>query len=297
MNSRNKGVITVEAALILPMIIVLCFSLLLFFQILTVQVRMQAALEEATKQLAVAEYFGNMFEEVEGQLAGGLAGYVEKYVVSELNEELVGTILVGELGKNWLDKTMIRGGSKGLKVTQSLLARENSLIDVRVDYSYVLPLIPGNIISLDFSQRSVRRMWTGKQVLGSNGKNEGTDDEPANEESYENVYITKTGKVYHIYRDCSTLKRTVKSCSFSDITDKRNDSGGKFYPCEYCKRGDSNVVVYYTVDGNRYHNSRTCGSLMRYISEISMKDIGVRPLCKVCQKRKTAIESELNGVA
>ena len=49
------------------------------------------------------------------------------------------------------------------------------------------------------------------------------------------VYITQYGEVYHIEKMCSYLVRNIKAASLAEITDLRNASGGKYYPCSLCK--------------------------------------------------------------
>lgn len=131
--------------------------------------------------------------------------------------------------------------------------------------------VPFDILSkrLIFLQTMYIRHWTGYD------RSEGLEKEM--------VYITKTGEVYHRTIQCSHLQVSIREVSFQDIDTYRNRSGGKYYPCEQCAKGSCGDKVYITTEGERYHCSRNCSSLLRFIQKVERLAVedSHRP-CKTC---------------
>ena len=99
----------------------------------------------------------------------------------------------------------------------------------------------------------------------------------------EMVYITKTGEVYHRTIQCKHLQLSIREVAFRDIDTCRNRSGGKYYPCEHCTKGSCGERIYITTEGDRYHSSKSCSSLLRFIQKIEKSKVedSHRP-CKTC---------------
>ena len=52
------------------------------------------------------------------------------------------------------------------------------------------------------------------------------------EEQEEYVYITENGTVYHRERNCTHLTLSIELAGKDEVGQLRNESGGKYYPCE-----------------------------------------------------------------
>ena len=87
------------------------------------------------------------------------------------------------------------------------------------------------------------------------------------------VYVTKYGTVYHESLSCRHLNITILSVSMDGLDTRRNKSGGKYKPCEYCIRGKGSGVVYITPEGDRYHSNRDCRGLLRNIRKVKLADV------------------------
>lgn len=97
------------------------------------------------------------------------------------------------------------------------------------------------------------------------------------------VYITPEGSVCHRSRDCTYLRLSVRSMSAGELKTARNNSGGKYTPCEYCvKNAKAAAVVYITDYGNSYHNNRGCQGLKRTVMAVPWPEAKERPLCSRC---------------
>lgn len=95
------------------------------------------------------------------------------------------------------------------------------------------------------------------------------------------VYITPTGTKYHFSRECTYLKIKISLFPEEAVSSLRNNSGGKYYPCEQCNpKGCS--LVYLTEWGNRYHGEADCPALKRTVYMIPLSEAGDRSACSKC---------------
>ena len=118
------------------------------------------------------------------------------------------------------------------------------------------------------------RKWTGYDVL----------QEGVQEETEEWVYITPHGTRYHRDRDCSHLRVTIKCTGYDEIRSLRNEDGSRYTACEMCARNGSITVVFYTPQGNRYHNSLQCSGLKRSVENVPISEVGSRSACSTCAR-------------
>ena len=117
--------------------------------------------------------------------------------------------------------------------------------------------------------RSLRRLWTGTVLLQ---QEEHAQEEADEEETV--VYVTENGEVFHRSLQCRILKIRPVAVPASEVGALRNNSGGKYYPCDYCCHGRpvSEGLVYITDDGIRYHADRDCGEITRYVRKIAFSE-------------------------
>ena len=118
-------------------------------------------------------------------------------------------------------------------------------------------------------------------------------EEEQQEESPEDdriVYITEEKVVYHQSLDCPSLNLVITSCLFSDVSQKRNTAGGKYYPCEKCAKGARPDTVFIAKIGDRYHYRRDCSGLKRTITQITLSE--ARKTRRVCKRCKTKDDTE-----
>ena len=129
------------------------------------------------------------------------------------------------------------------------------------------PLLPVRITS----QLSVHT-WTGYSGDGQD-----------QEQTEEMVYIAQTGSVYHQSPSCSYLELSVESVSQGELDRRRNESGGKYYPCERCmEKGNASSSVYITGSGNRYHSQMTCSGLKRTVRMVEKSKLRGWRVCSRC---------------
>lgn len=163
----------------------------------------------------------------------------------------------------------IQGGRQGISFLHSNIKDE--WVDIIASYRLKLPfsLIP--LPNIPIVQRFRIRAWTGEDGLADKAVTE------------KMVYITKTGRVYHMTRECTHLKLSIQTVMYSQISDLRNVDGAKYYACKKClKDSKSKDTVYITDDGSCYHNSLNCSGLKRQIEEIPIVEVGERACCSRC---------------
>lgn len=119
--------------------------------------------------------------------------------------------------------------------------------------------------------QTVLRAW-----VGFTGENFSREDVS------EMVYVTESGTVFHKDHDCTYLSLSIHSVSGAAVSTRRNESGGKYDPCEYCAKGSRPANVYITNYGSSYHYDRNCQGLKRTIRAIPLAEAGGMKACSKC---------------
>lgn len=168
----------------------------------------------------------------------------------------------------------------GLTVSfgESRLLQENDEIDLIVTYRMDIPFSLLPIPDISMRQRVHTRAFTGVERRGQDENRTDTI-----------VYVTETGRVYHLTRECTYLKLSISQILYGDLLTKRNESGGKYKACEKCCKNKSltdSSSIWITNYGDRYHTTASCSGLKRSIREIPLSEVGNRTLCSKCGKEK-----------
>ena len=109
------------------------------------------------------------------------------------------------------------------------------------------------------------------------------DIETGDSADSDTVYVAANGVVYHKDRECTHLRLSVSEISLDNISDFRNQNGGKYYSCERCQADSMGTgTVYITKTGDRYHSSLGCSGLKRDVSTMSILEIGTLTPCSRC---------------
>ena len=164
----------------------------------------------------------------------------------------------------------IENGLDGISFLGSRFDEESQKLTICATYYLKVPFFSVFGAKIRMSQRVVRRAWTGKVTEG-----EGAE---------QIVYITESGTVYHTALSCKHLKVGIEALPKLTVGSRRNVSGAKYDPCEYCGEEEA-VTVFITPYGDRYHTNRNCSGLKRTIQSVPISQAGDKPLCKTCKKR------------
>lgn len=278
----------------LPVFFIVLAGFLFYFQLLSLQLRLGGGLEAVGQQIAEIYHLENVLPDIffakqpeeEDRVGQKLREYAGKLAVSGATGAYVKYALLDYAGEAFLDGSCMKNGSDGLVC---YVLAEGQMLDLRASYEVCIPFLPGNSVSFPVTQRLVRRMWVGVSVDAAEQAE--TQDKQETGAKVRTVYVTRYGTVYHLYQDCRSLKRSIRAYAYSSIDGQKNDEGAHYTACAECIHGNANAIVYVTAEGRRYHNSISCGTLLRYIEEIALDEVKGRALCSYCRKR----QEEQNG--
>lgn len=262
--SRRKGSMTLEAAFVLPFFLFAVINILFAVTIIGTQSRINAALHQVGNKMAFAGYayehtVGNILPE---QLCG--VALTELYAKGQV---------VKYIGSSYLEQSCIVNGSGGISLAGSSVMESGDIIDLKVSYQ-VKPFIA--LMGFDgfsMTQRYYGKAWTGYDVMQQ--VSDMAEEDPM-------VYITKTGTVYHVDRNCVYLNPSIETLSVTEVDGRRNQAGGKYYPCEICGKSIGSEAVYITSQGSRYHTLLNCSGMKRTIYTVPLSQTGGRGRCSKC---------------
>lgn len=258
-SSRSKGSLTVEAALVLPLFLFLLIGILQLSRAVQTEGAVRVSLWEVGKRLSTYAYITDYGEE-KGQRDKLFGTGAMAYTY---------TAFLAHEGKEFWNQSMVSEGSSGFSFLLSTYLKEDGYLDLIVTYTLCIPFPLTGDIYVPQIQRCRVRGWIGEK--------DGT------EEMEEMVYITESGTVYHLSKDCSHLTLTIQEISLTNLSQARNSSGGKYVPCEKCGKQPMQGKKYYiTKEGDCFHTTRNCSGLKRTILTIPLSQVGSRSLCKRC---------------
>lgn len=250
-----RGTLTVEAALVLPLILFAMISVLQYAHCMETSVRMANALTETGKSIAAASYAVQYTGE-KGQTAAGIlsTAYAQQKVLAKAGDT---------------------SGIKNATMLLSSFLQEENLVSLVMTYQIRSPFgifqLPGNC----FVQCAVVRAWVGRSTEGGTGGGE----KQLSQNSC--VYVTTTGTVYHEDPECTYLKLSIREVSKNELADLRNNSGEIYHVCELCGASGSETV-YITAEGNRCHSSLACSGLKRTVMQVTREETGHLRACSKC---------------
>ena len=259
-----KGSMTLEAAFVLPFFLFAVINILFAINIIGAQSRINAALHQIGNQMAFAGYG---YEKTVGSvLPDSLAGVAMTHVYARSR-------VLEYVGRDYLNQSCIVGGADGVSFAGSSVMTEGDIIDLQVSYKVKPFSAVMGLEGFSVTQRYYGRAWTGYDVTQFVSNTE--EEDPM-------VFITETGTVYHLDRNCTYLNPSVESVPALTVDGRRNQSGGRYYPCETCSAGTRMGQVYITRQGNRYHSNINCSSLKRTIYTVPLSQVGGRGRCSKC---------------
>lgn len=243
----KRGSITVEAALAVPVFFLAVVSLLYLMELMSVRASIRAGLQAAGKQ-AMEDACG-----------------IPVLMPARLEEDIVHAV-----GRERLKRSIVIGGSGGIHCEGSYMSAVTGIGRLTVSYKVKLPLPMFAVPPVSCTETMRIKAWTGyeKGVFGH--------------EDDETVYITETGVVYHKDYQCTYLKLSIHMVQASETASLRNESGGRYYPCEHCSRGGTAGTVYITDSGDRYHSSLSCSGLKRTVYAVPLSEAAGKGMCSRC---------------
>ena len=242
-----KASYSVEAAVIVPLVVGFWMCIMLFFRILQIQTEVTQALDYAGRMTAV--------ESSEVQSENALLISAKGFFLSEIrNYDII--------------EKYVYGGKLGISVLQSDMSGDYIELVAKYKIKFPINFFDLGVISLE--QHSFHRKWTGKQLTTS-------------EDEY--VYYTDTGEVYHLTTTCNYLDLSIHTANYSQIGALRNRSNHRYSACSCAVANISaNSMVYITDYGECYHADPACSGLKRTVYHIPLSETEGRRPCSKCGK-------------
>lgn len=251
----QRGSMTVEAAVVLPILVCALAFFLFLFRMIQVGLSVQQVLEEAGREIAVYA----QCEREEDVAETVYLGMAKGIVWSKLRQD-------SNIGK------YVEGKTAGISLAESSFRGDE--ICLQADYRMKFPVTLLGKKVFWMSQTTRYRKWTGWSV----GQGD-TDGETW-------VFVTETGTVYHRTASCSYLTLTIRSVDEAAVGDCRNESGGKYERCEKCAGKENRFQkVYITNYGDRYHTDLNCSGIKRTVEMVRVSEVEGKGACSKCWKQ------------
>lgn len=252
LSASQRGSITVEAAVVLPVLLCALIGILFLAKVLVVNQEMETALLETARQVARKEA-----------------------LFSEKEREGTGISFAGSL----FQKNRKQGDvSRGLTVTGvsffgSEYRKESKEIKLYLTYKIKVPmLLLGN--------RQIR-IRTGICQKAWNGYAPASGEE--NSQNQEYLYVTTDGEVYHKDGQCYHLHINIRETKEVDVYYNGQTS---YRPCRYCiRKGEGRAsALYIPSEGDCYHSDPSCSGLTRTVRYVKKEEAeGMRPCSHCCR--------------
>ncbi|WP_294785521.1 hypothetical protein [uncultured Eubacterium sp.] len=240
------GSLTVEAALIMPLLVVAAALALSLFLLIGLEVQMSEACHYLAGTMAASSIQADEPENVWGYAQ--VRQLLQTYQKEHGSDRWPGMEEVGNL-----------------TLTGSEFSGEQ--IRICVSYRLKLPISFGKWRSIPVTQQAVYRKWIGA-----------SEENSEEDENY--VYVTPYGSVYHRSTGCRYLDLTVRAVGCTEVTRLRNKDGSIYYAC-HCANGATGSV-YITDYGTSYHGKIDCSGLKRTVHKIPLSEVGNRQSCSQC---------------
>ncbi|WP_343210204.1 TadE family protein [Anaerolentibacter hominis] len=262
-EKKIRGAVTVETAIALPLFLFAVLALAYLIQILKIQEQVGQTLYQTTNWAAAQCC---LRDEDEKEVS-----YISLAVLYQAFQSYLPE---GDTGYQ-----CIPNGSQSIALRKSYDKTTEEVFTVRADYRVrpPVPFLP--FVSYPVSQQFCSREFIGDDQVYDEGEAGVPETAPGDDQI---VYMTESGTVYHIRKDCSHLTLTIYATAKDEVDHIRNEYGAKYYPCEKCIKKNTPARLLVAADGNRYHSSENCSGLKRTIKEVYLRDIpGIRS-CSRC---------------
>lgn len=249
---RNRGSMTVEAAVILPLFICALMGIIIWAKVFIANQTMETALLETGRQLARKESIQS------SQGTEGNSIYMARALFQKNQKQGNASGGVELSGLNFL-------GSEYDTQTKE--------IRLRIQYKIRIPLFLLGTWQLRIKGGINQKAWNGYAPSGG--------QEPAQNQDY--VYVTENGEVYHRDGQCYHLHITIHETK--DVMPYYNGKTG-YRPCEYCiqKKEGKADILYIPEEGDCYHSDPSCSSLTRTVHYVKKNETGTMRPCSHCSR-------------
>ena len=243
----EAGGVTLEAAIVFPILLCVFLGILLWGKVFLVHQEMETALLETARQIARQEA-----------------------VLSMRNQEGTGILSASVLfAANRKQGEKIEGiDVSAVSLMKSEYRKDTKEVYLRAGYTIKIPTLLLGTWKLPLKTSVVQKAWNGYAVY------------PVGEMDKEYVYITEHGIAYHRDSQCYHLHVAIE-----EVTNTSDFYNGatSYRPCEFCVSDKKeNRILYISEDGECYHEDLNCGGLTRTVTYVEIGQTGGRRPCMDC---------------
>lgn len=243
----HKASLTVEAVVVIPLVVAFLLTLVSFFHVLLIQMKVEEALIYTGRRVAVESC---VVEDEFAQAASAQA------------------LLLSRLYGDTRISRFVEGGGLGVSLLGSSFKGEKIIL--HATYYVKLPISMFGVEGITLWSRNVFRKWIGD-----------VSQEQEGEDGW--VYLTPNGEVYHKLESCRALIVRVKKAFFSTIESIRGKNGQKYYACDGCvEKISEEDIVYFTDYGDKYHQRLNCRYIKRTVNKKLLSEVSDRRPCALC---------------
>lgn len=264
--------LTVEASVAFPLFFFAVLYLLQMFSVLRAEVAIAEAGITAAREIAAYSYAAERLAEGEIVRAEKLLEIFDQKIVRDAS---MTALFYGKCDREVLEEGKVAQGLGGIWVSTE---EDGDRIRATIQYR----VVPVNVWKSEkgryYTMRIVYRPWTGEGEIGGTGGPEQTQESGI-------VYMSKYGAVYHVDRNCTYINIETREIHTDRLVNERNESGAKYYPCEFCNPA-MEASVYITEYGTRYHRVSSCSAICRDVREVSLETVkDTHRSCSKCGKK------------
>lgn len=265
----QKAVMTIEAALVLPLFLFAMITLMMLFSVMDRQRQIQAALESVCEDISKFAYAD--YEIKRGGMKVKAPG--EEFY-NYFTEGAAGQVGMRGYAEIQLRRKLSTVGIRGLSLHNSKILEDEEMIDLVAVYEVELPFPVFRRSGISMTSRSCRRAWIGKDGGWLNGETDQSEED-------ELVYVGKGSTRYHSSRICHYLYNQVTKVSWEEVQQRRNTYGGKYSACVRCG-GAEGQAVYIMPAGSSYHSTTACTAISAYVKAVKKSEVESLGACSYC---------------
>lgn len=263
---------TLEASLILSLLIFASVSLILPMKILNTERKIQAGLEAVGEELSQYAYLQDVIKKGDGEKIPGADSQAREFCKNLVGKAAEVYVLY-RIQEHVDTRQVIK-----INPLKTSIMEDGEILDLRLDYQIKMPFPVLGLKSIHCTARSRRRAWIGRE-----GQEESGTDIAGETGEEEIVYVGRSSTRYHRNRTCHYLANQLNSADAGQIEELRNKSGGKYYPCKVCGGGGAlSGVVYIMPEGSSYHRTKNCSSIVSYVKAVKLKEVSYLGPCSYC---------------
>ncbi len=254
MMRKNRGYITIEASLIVPLFLFFMLAMAEIYMIWMAQSHIHQALAAATDDVAQRCYIEKTLNKNNKDSFVDIENLVSAVVIQKRFKDY--------LGEDPYVTRVIEGGKNGIFITVKKDKENVKIMLVKARYKAKINLpLPGTH-SITLSNLIKQKAFVGF----------------SEEESIKNgdyyVFVTPNREAYHLRRDCTHLLLDV--C----IVGSKQERG--YTSCYYCGKTKSQKNIYIAKNGRVYHTKRDCIGLKRTVNRVKISKVKGLGACERC---------------